>query len=360
MSARSHRPRFAADAPGGGAAARPHDIDLARLNRYLSHAAPSVGAVESLEQFDGGQSNPTFLLRTTSGQFVLRRKPTGALLPSAHAVDREFRVISALRNTDVPVPKTHCYCGDDSIIGTAFYIMEYVDGVIFTQSHLPNLTTAQRSRVYDELNRVIAALHSIDPEAVGLADFGKAGNFVARQIDRWTRQYRASETESIEAMEQLIDWLPRHVPQDEAPRIIHGDFRLGNVIFDRDDLSVLAVLDWELATLGNPLADFAYTCMAWRMPHELRKTAGADLEALGIPTEAQFVAQYCARTGRQSIPDFDFYVAFNMFRFAAILQGVAARALQGNASSTTALETGRMARPVAEAGWTQASSGYAS
>ena len=337
-----------------GASPRPHDIDLVALNRYLDAAAPQIGRVETMHQFEGGQSNPTFLLTSNTGRFVLRRKPVGALLPSAHAVDREFRVISALRDTAVPVPKAHCYCGEEAVIGTPFYVMEFVDGVIFTQADLPSLDSAQRDRAYDELSRVIAALHSLDPEAVGLADFGKPGNFVTRQIDRWTKQYRASETETIEAMEQLIQWLPLHIPAEETPRIIHGDFRLGNVIFHRDELRILAVLDWELATLGSPLSDFAYTCMAWRIPRELPQSAGRDPSALGIPSEADFVDRYCRRTGRGSIPDLDFYIAFNMFRFAAILQGVAARALLGNASSANALETGRMARPVAEAAWAQA------
>jgi aminoglycoside phosphotransferase (APT) family kinase protein len=266
------------------------------------------------------------------------------LLPSAHAVDREFRVIRALRNTAVPVPAAYCYCNDDAVLGTPFYIMEFIDGAIFAESHLPDLTAEQRTRAYDELNRVIAALHSLSPEALGLADFGKPGNFVARQVDRWTKQYRASETETIDAMERLIEWLPHHIPKDEPARIIHGDFRLGNVIFDRKELRILAVLDWELATLGNPLSDFAYTCMPWRVPYE-------STDAPGIPSEEKFVEQYCRRTGRESIPDLDFYIAFNMFRFAAILQGVTKRALQGNASSADALETGRKARPCAEAGW---------
>jgi aminoglycoside phosphotransferase (APT) family kinase protein len=335
--------------------ARPrHPLDLVSLGRYLSGAAPQVGPITDAQQFEGGQSNPTYLLTARSGQFVLRRKPPGALLPSAHAVDREFRVISALRDTDVPVPKTLCYCSDDAVIGTPFYVMEYVDGVIFTDHQLPTLTNTQRTKVYDELARVIAALHSIEPAAVGLEDFGRPGNYVERQIARWTRQYRASETETIEAMERLIDWLPRHAPPDESARIIHGDYRLGNMIFHRTELRILAVLDWELATLGSPLSDFAYPCMMWRLPQQIPYAVSGDLSASGIPTEAQFVERYCRRAGRASIPDLDFYIAFNMFRFSAILQGVAARALQGNASSATALETGRMARPVAEAGWAQA------
>jgi aminoglycoside phosphotransferase (APT) family kinase protein len=252
------------------------------------------------------------------------------------------------------VPKTLCYCADDAVIGTPFYVMDFVDGLIFTDPYLPTLTNAQRGKVYDELNRVIAALHSIDPAAVGLHDFGKPGNYVERQIARWARQYRASATETIEAMEQLIDWLPRHAPPDESARIIHGDFRLGNVIFHPTELRILAVLDWELATLGSPLSDFAYPCMMWRLPRAIPHSVTGDAVALGIPTEAQFVEQYCRRTGRAGIPDLDFHIAFNMFRFSAILQGVAARALQGNASSASAGETGRMARPVAEAGWAQA------
>jgi aminoglycoside phosphotransferase (APT) family kinase protein len=340
-----------------------HAFDVERLERYLATAVPEVGANLHIQrfagrprllvrQFSGGQSNPTYLLTAGSEHYVLRRKPPGALLPSAHAVDREFRVIRALHETPVPVPRAMCYCGDETVIGTAFYVMEYVDGRIFWDHALPGLTPQQRGAVYDELSRVIAELHRLDPAAVGLQDFGKPGNYVARQIARWTKQYRAAELERIDAMECLIDWLPRNVPLVEPLGLTHGDFRLDNVIFDANELRIRAVLDWELATLGNPLADFAYSCIGWRLPERLE---GLDLAALGIPSEQQYAQAYCRRTGRESISDFDFYVAFGMFRLAAILQGVAARALAGNASSAQAAEAGRRARPMAEAAWSQLS-----
>ena len=331
-------------------------LDAARLERYLSVAQPSIGALSSVRQLDGGQSNPTYLIDASSGQYVLRRKPPGALLPSAHAVDREFRVIRALRNTAVPVPEALCFCDDESIIGTVFYVMEFVPGEIYSDPDLPQMTREQRAKIYDELNRVIAALHALDPAAVGLADFGKAGNYAERQIARWTKQYRATETEKIDAMERLIGWLPAHIPADEEQqtRIIHGDYRIGNVIFDPDALTIRAVLDWELSTLGNPLADLAYHCMPFRLPHTVPSCAGGGgISQQGIPTEAEYIRRYCERMGRGPIHSFDFYSAFSMFRLAAILQGVKARSLQGNASSRDAAEAGNRARPMAEAGWAQ-------
>ena len=331
-------------------------LDAERLERYLDVAEPSIGHVSSVQHIEGGQSNPTYLVKASSGRYVLRRKPPGNLLPSAHAVDREFRVIRALKSTDVPVPNALCFCDDPSVIGTVFYVMEFVDGEIFRSPDLPGMAAAQRSRIYDELNRVIAALHCIDPASVGLEDFGKAGNYAQRQIARWTKQYRASETDKIDAMERLIEWLPENIPADEGEtRIIHGDYRIGNVIFDRHELRILAVLDWELATLGNPLADFAYHCMPYRLSPSLpNSVGGGNLAQLGIPSEAEYIERYCARTGREAIHDFDFYAAFSMFRLAAILQGIRARELQGNASSAHAAEAGRKARPLAEAGWVQA------
>lgn len=332
-----------------------HAFDVSRLERYLADTLPEAPSGLRVQQFKGGQSNPTYLLETNTAQYVLRRKPPGALLPSAHAVDREFRIISALHGSDVPVPKPICYCADESVVGTPFFLMEYVAGRIFWSAELTDLTPPARRDVYREMNRVIAAIHSIDPDRVGLSDFGKRENYVTRQIDRWTRQYRAAETERIEAMEHLIDWLPRHVPTEEPCRIAHGDFRVDNLIFDAHELRIRAVIDWELATLGNALSDFAYNCMPWRMPHEIRKgLRGLDLAALGIPSESEYVGWYCERTGRASIPAFDFYIAFNLFRLASILQGVAARALAGNASSLRAAETGRLTRPVAELAWEQA------
>jgi aminoglycoside phosphotransferase (APT) family kinase protein len=337
-------------------AVRPaHAFDLAPLERYLAKWIPTTKSGLRVEQFKGGQSNPTYLLTTAEGRFALRRKPPGALLPSAHAVDREFRIISALHGGPVPVPHPICYCEDAAVIGTPFYVMEYVDGRIFWHPELTELSPAERRAAYDEMNRVIAAIHSVDPAAVGLADFGRPDGFVARQIARWTKQYRASELERIDAMESLIEWLPRNVPADEPGRITHGDFRIDNLIFDARDMRIRAVIDWELATLGNALSDFAYNCMPFRMPRSMRKgLAGLDLAALGIPGEAEYATTYCRRTGRTSTPSFDFYIAFNLFRLAAILQGVAARARAGNASSEHAEETGALTRPIAELGWIQA------
>jgi aminoglycoside phosphotransferase (APT) family kinase protein len=288
-------------------------------------------------------------------RFALRRKPPGKLLPSAHAVDREYRVMAALAGTDVPVPKTYALCDDAEVIGTAFFLMDYVEGRVLWDPTLPELTPAQRTAHYREMNRVIAALHRVDPAAVGLADYGKPGNYLARQIDRWSRQYRASETERIEAMDRLIEWLPANVPSGEETSIVHGDYRIDNVVFHPGEPRILAVLDWELSTLGHPLADFAYHCMTWRMPEgaHARGLVGVDFAALGIPTEREYVAMYCKATGRDRIDHFEYYVAYNMFRLAAILQGVMARALQGNAASAEALAAGRRTRAIAEEGWRQ-------
>jgi aminoglycoside phosphotransferase (APT) family kinase protein len=331
-----------------------HAFDVASLERYLVSQVELAGPLH-VRQFRGGQSNPTYLLESGAQRYVLRRKPPGALLPSAHAVDREFRVMRALRDTAVPVPRALCYCADDAVIGTAFFVMDYVDGRVYWEADLPDRTRTQRAAIYDELNRVIAALHSLEPDALGLADFGKAGNYVQRQIARWTSQYRASQDGHVEAMERLIEWLPRHVPAEGRAAITHGDYRLDNVIFARESPRILAVIDWELATLGDPAADFAYHCMTWRLPTEVRRgLRDFDLPGLGIPTESEYLRRYCERTGRASIPDFDYYVAFNLFRLAAILQGVAARARLGNASSARAAECGELAPAVAKVGWEQA------
>jgi aminoglycoside phosphotransferase (APT) family kinase protein len=334
-----------------------HAMDVARLARWLDERLPGADSL-TVEQFRGGQSNPTYLLSTAAGRYVLRRKPPGALLPSAHAVDREFRVLNALADSDVPVPRALCYCEDASVAGTPFYLMEYVEGRIFWNPALPGLCSHERAAVYEEMNRVIAAIHAVDPDAAGLADFGRRENYVGRQIERWSKQYRASELEHIESMENLIDWLPRHVPPDEPARITHGDFRIDNLIFDPRELRIRAVIDWELATLGNAFSDFAYNCMPYRMPEAIRKgLAGLDLAQLGIPSERDYIERYLARTGRSAEPSpgaFDFYIAFNLFRLASILQGVAARARLGNASSERATEAGSLTRPIADLGWAQA------
>ncbi len=331
-----------------------HRFDISNLDRYLrGHVEGYTGGLE-LEQFKGGQSNPTFMLKSGMRRYVLRRKPPGKLLPSAHAVDREYRVITALHASGFPVAKTYCLCEDDAIIGTAFYVMECVAGRVLWDPALPGMDPRQRSAHFDELNRVIAQLHCVDYPAVGLADYGKPGNYIERQINRWIKQYRASETERIESMENLIEWLPLNIPGGDETTIVHGDYRMDNVIFHPTEPRILAVLDWELSTLGHPLADFSYHCMTWRLtPGQFRGMMGIDFQALGIPSEQDYVAAYCRRTGRGDIPHWDFYMAYNMFRLAGILQGIMGRVKDGTAASAHALEQGKRARPMAEAGWKQ-------
>ena len=331
-----------------------HRFDTAALERYMVANVEGFGGSLTVEQFRGGQSNPTFLLSDGKTRYVLRRKPPGKLLPSAHAVDREFRVLKALHGTDVPVAKPYALCEDESVIGTAFYIMEFMQGRVLWDPALPGLSTADRGAIFDEMNRVIAALHRVDYQAVGLGEYGRPGSYLERQIARWTKQYRASETERIEAMENLIEWLPKNIPAGDETTIVHGDYRLDNVIFHPTEPRILAVLDWELSTLGHPLADFAYHCMTWRLtPAEFRGMQGFDFAALGIPSEEDYVARYCERTGRSGIENWDFYMAFNMFRLAGILQGIMGRVVEGTASSQHAIESGKRARPMAEAGWRQ-------
>ena len=332
-------------------------FDAASLERYLAANVAGFGGPLAIELFKGGQSNPTYKITAGGKSYVLRRKPPGKLLPSAHAVDREYRVIGALAGTAVPVARAHCLCLDESVIGTPFYLMDFIDGRIFWDPLLPGMSSGERRAIFAEMNRVIAALHTIDFAAIGLADYGRPGNYLARQIDRWSRQYQASATEQIDAMDRLIEWLPRHIPPGERTALVHGDFRLDNMIFDRSAPRVLAVLDWELSTLGDPLADFAYHLMAWRLaPDEFRGLRGCDFAALGIPTENEYVAMYLRDTALSVRPDgraWDFYMAYNMFRMAGILQGVMARGLAGNAPSAQALEAGRRARPLAELAWKQ-------
>jgi aminoglycoside phosphotransferase (APT) family kinase protein len=306
-------------------------------------------------QFQGGQSNPTYRIRAGDRPYILRRKPPGNLLPSAHAIDREYRVMAALANTDVPVAKMVALCEDVSVVGTPFYLMEYIEGRVLWDPTLPGMAAAERAAHYDELNRVIAALHSVDFEAVGLSDFGRHGQYLERQVARWSKQYAATGTERIPAMDRLIEWLPAHLPAGDETRIVHGDYRLDNVIFHPTEPRILAVLDWELSTLGHPLSDFAYQLMAWRLaPQIFRGLKGVDLAALGIPSEEEYGAAYCRRTGRAAIPDFEVYLIFNMFRIAAILHGVLARALQGNAASEDAIATGSRGKLVAEVAWAMA------
>jgi aminoglycoside phosphotransferase (APT) family kinase protein len=331
------------------------DVDIEQLGRYLQSRLPGADGELTLRPLAGGQSNPTYVLSASGHRYALRRKPFGTLLPSAHAIEREVRVMRALAGSNVPVPRVHLLCEDAQVIGSAFYVMDFVDGRVFTDPALPGLEPAERAAIYDEMNRAMAALHTVDVTAAALQDYGRSGQYLRRQIERWTRQYRASETERIEAMEHLIDWLPRHLPDADETSVVHGDFRIDNLVFHPTEPRIVAVLDWELSTLGHPLADFAYHCMAWRVtPQEFRGMKGHDLTALGIPDEGRYLEDYCRRTGRGKPPDWDYYMAFNMFRMAAILQGVLARALQGNAASTQGLATGRQGRLMAEAGWRQA------
>ncbi len=347
---------------GTRAMASSHAFDIAALQAHLQALLPGFAGPLTVEQFKGGQSNPTYKLVTPARSYVMRSKPgPGAkLLPSAHAIEREFRVMGALAGSEVPVARMELLCEDEAVIGRAFYVMEFVDGRVFWEQSLPDLSHAERAAVYDEMNRVIAALHNVDVAAVGLADYGRPGNYFERQIGRWSKQYLASTTEPIEAMDRLIAWLPAHMPasaRDESrTSIVHGDFRLDNLIFDRDEPRVTAVLDWELSTVGHPLADFSYHCMAWHIPPgTFRGIGGLDHAALGIPSELDYVKRYGQRTGRSDLAvvleDWNFYLAYNLFRLASITQGIAKRVVDGIASSAQARSTGAATRALAEMGW---------
>ena len=333
-----------------------HSFDAGALGVWMQQHVAGYAGMPAVEQFKGGQSNPTYRLEAGGRRYVMRSKPAPAakLLPSAHAVEREYRVMGALAGAGIPVPRMLALCEDEAVIGRAFYIMDCVEGRVFWGQSLPGMDKAGRAAIYDEMNRVIAALHAVDYAAAGLADFGKPGNYFARQVARWTRQYQASETEKIEAMDSLIAWLPQHIPAGDETAVVHGDYRMDNLIFHPTEPRVLAILDWELSTLGHPLADFSYNCMGWHIPPEqFRCIAGLDLATLGIPSEQAYIEAYCRRSGRAGIASqhWDFYLAYNLFRIAAILQGVMKRALEGTASSQQALEAGRRARPLAEIGW---------
>jgi aminoglycoside phosphotransferase (APT) family kinase protein len=335
-----------------------HDLSLDPLEAWLSRHVEGFRGPVAAERFAGGQSNPTYKLEAGSGEYVLRRKPPGPLLPSAHAVDREFRVMRAIAETAVPVPRVYALCEDDMVIGSAFYVMEYLDGRIFWDQRLPEIASAaERAAMFQSMNAVIADLHRVDYAVVGLGDFGRPGNYMGRQIARWSRQYRASETETIAAMDRLIEWLPEHLPPEGTPTIVHGDYRMDNLIFHRSEPRVIGVLDWELSTIGDPIADFAYHVLTWRVTPELfRGLAGVDFAALGIPDEAGYVAAYCRRTGRSEIAGWEFYLVYSLFRIAAILQGIAKRAIDGTAAGADAAEQGRLARPLGEQAWALAES----
>lgn len=328
-----------------------HTLSLERLGPYLERHIAGFRHLHGATKFSGGQSNPTFLLEADSGRYVLRRKPPGLLLKSAHAVDREFRVIRALRPTSVPVPHALHLCEDDSVIGSMFYVMEYLEGRTLWAHTLPELDNARRARIYEELNRVLTALHKVDVLAVGLGDYGPPGNYYARQVSRWTKQYRASETRRVPQMEELIAWLERSIPEDDGRlALVHGDYRIDNLMFHPVEDRAIAVLDWELSTLGHPFADLAYQCAQWRFPHDAELMAGlggVDRRALGIPTEEEYVARYCERMGLDGIPRWNFYLAVSYFRLAAICQGVYKRALDGNASNPQAIRFGDLAEQIA-------------
>ncbi len=327
-------------------------FDEAALDAYMrDHVEGYVGPL-TVKKFKGGQSNPTYLLTTPAKKYVLRRKPPGKLLPSAHAVDREYRVMTALGEENFPVPKTYALCEDDSVVGTAFFIMDFVDGRIFWDASLPEVEKEKRKPLYHALIDTLADLHNIDYRKIGLNDYGKPGNYFERQIGRWSKQYEAAETSTIEEMNNLMKWLPTAIPSDDATSIVHGDYRFDNAIMHPTEPKVLAMLDWELSTLGHPLADFTYFLMVWHMPASVRGgLLGADLDALGIPTVDEAVARYSARTGRNGIPDVNFCLAYNMFRLASIIQGVYARSLQGNASSPAAKQMGENVKPLAALAW---------
>ena len=325
-----------------------HRFEEAALQSYMEEHVDGFSGRVAVRQFRGGQSNPTYLAEAGGKKYVLRRRPPGKLLPSAHAVHREYRVIKALGDTDVPVPGVYCLCEDDAVIGTWFFIMEFVEGRVLWEPTLPDLEPAQRFAIYDAMNETLARLHGVDYEAVGLGDFGKPGNYFARQIHRWTQQYRLSETESIEAMNRLIEWLPENIPAGDETTIVHGDYRLDNMIFHPDRPEILALLDWELSTIGHPLGDFSYHCMQWNLDSAL---GGQDLEALGIPTLERYVDAYCRRTGRRGIADWSFYRAYNLFRSAGIAQGIVGRVRDGTAASAWASEIGASVRPNAERAW---------
>lgn len=330
-------------------------FDEAALTRYLEDNLSAISGPLKIHQFKGGQSNPTFHLETEAGkEFVLRKKPKGKLLPSAHAVDREFRVLNALQDTDVPVPRMLHFCEDETVIGTVFYIMEFMSGRILRDPLLPGMAAVERLAIYDSMNETLATLHNVDWQAMGLEGYGKTKDYLARQISLWTRQYEASKSKEVPAMDRLMAWLPENIPADEFISIVHGDFRIENLMFHATEPRVIAVLDWELSTLGHPLSDLAFNCMTYHLPKDddlAKGFVGADISDLGILSEADYVAAYCKRTQRDGIKNWHFYMAFSLFRTAAIQHGIYARALKGNASSEIAHRFGKIFAYVAEQGW---------
>ena len=326
------------------------DLDSGALEDWISGQIGSDTQVSSITKFDGGQSNPTYRVVTSAGDMVLRRKPFGKLLPSAHAVEREYRLIDALHPTGVPVAKPIALCEDAEVIGAPFYLMEMVTGRTFWNGSLPDCAPEERGAIYRAMIAALARLHAVEPEAVGLGDYGAPGDYFARQVGRWTKQYRAAETEEIAEVERLIEWLPATMPVQDRTSIIHGDYRIDNMIYAPERPEILAIIDWELSTLGDPMADFAYLAMNWAMPAGERgaQLGGLDLPALGIPTLDQATQQYCELTGRTSVPDLNWYFAFNLFRLVGIIQGIRKRSLEGNASNANAAATGARIVPLAQ------------
>ncbi len=346
--------RRGADFTGTMEVQEKHRFDERSLARFMGEKVAGFVPPLKVEQFKGGQSNPTYRLTDGAGRrYVLRRKPPGKLLPSAHAVDREFRVISALNKTNVPTPRAYALCEDDSVVGTAFYIMEYCDGRVLWDPLLPEVPKEGRAAIHRATFEVLARLHSVDYKALGLADFGRPGSYVARQISRWGKQYKASETEKIDSMDRLLDWLPQHLPSADETVLVHGDYRLDNMVFHASAPEILGVIDWEISTLGDPLAELSYVCMMWRTPKDWGGLLGHDLQALGLPTEREMVGYYCELAQRRP-PEptlWEFYMAYNLFRVSCIRQGVYARSLDGTASNVRAADSGKLVRPAADLAW---------
>ena len=334
-----------------------HLFDTAALQSYLAQHLPDFKGPLSVESFKGGQSNPTYKLITPTRNYVMRSKPgpVARLQPSAHAIEREYRVIGALGKAGLPVPEVYCLCDDESVIGRAFYVMQCMDGRVLWDQGLAGFANSERAAIYDEMNRVMAALHNVDYNAAALGDFGRPGNYFSRQISRWSKQYQVTETEHIEAMNKLIEFLPGAIPPGDEATVVHGDYRLDNLMFHPSEPRIIAILDWELATIGHPLADFSYHCMSWHIePGAFRGIAGLDLASLGIPDEQSYIRRYCERTGRDPakvVEHWDFYIAYNMFRLAGILQGIMKRYVDGTAASAHAADAGMRAKSLAEIGW---------
>ena len=341
---------------GTGEVRAGQEIDTARLSAWMADNVEGFAGPLTVQQFKGGQSNPTYKLVTPKQNYVLRRKPPGILLPSAHAVDREYRVITALHRQGFPAPRTFGLCMDNEVIGTAFYIMDCVDGRVIWDATFPEATVETRRDYFDAMNKTMADLHMIDIEKAGLSDFGKPGNYFVRQIGRWSKQYlEDTDAGRLPSMDKLVEWLPANIPPGDETAVVHGDYRCDNMIFDPTEPKVLAVLDWELSTLGHPLADFSYHLMMYRMPPSTTTgLVGNDLPALGIPTEDEYVAAYCARTGRSGIDNLDFYVAYNMFRLAGIIHGIRGRVVRGTAASAHAKKTAEGVELLADLAWEQA------